>query len=250
MVQTPKWPEDKWKERTIKTEKVSESRPYSREVGTESPWASAGGYEEGEEPLWSCLIPVFIGPATERSLCYTQAENHHMGRERLCTQQTGTVNEKYYERLSCNHSLHISTSLHPPLCLLLLLEKLFKETFHIQTSSLKFLVWFKFGKVYKIGAFPATVRQVSVLKKVYFLQVSSTLHYRWAFSKAYHCFWNCQLVFSTSRVATGFACCIKNQLVEIWNLRYMFVLSKGHHGNASFQINHLQHHTMITYEQT
>lgn len=51
----------------------------------------------GEEALWSRLIPLFIGPAAEGSLRYTQAECHHMGRGKLCTQQTGTVNEKYYK---------------------------------------------------------------------------------------------------------------------------------------------------------
>lgn len=70
---------------------------------------------KGEELLWSCLIPVFIGPATEGSLCYTQAENHHMGRGRLCTQQTGTVNEKYYKTGSAATSL--SSSLPPSILL-------------------------------------------------------------------------------------------------------------------------------------
>lgn len=104
----PKCPRDKWKERKIKTERVGRRERLNWR------WVSAGlpqgDVRKGEEPLWSCLIPVFIGPATEGSLCYTQAENHHTRRGTLCTQQTGTVNEKYYKkkRLSC-----LSSSLPP-----------------------------------------------------------------------------------------------------------------------------------------
>lgn len=88
-----------------------------------------------KKPLWSSLIPVFIGRGTEGSLCYTQAENHHMGRVRLCTQQTGTLNEKYYKTSSAANPSVLPTLFH--LCLPLL-AKQFKWENRLKLSTFAF----------------------------------------------------------------------------------------------------------------
>lgn len=73
---------------------------------TESLSASTGQCEEGEEPIRSFLIPVFIGSATEESLCYTKQEIHHRDKKD-CAHNTQTCNEKYYMIRSRNFSPHL-----------------------------------------------------------------------------------------------------------------------------------------------